>query len=210
MAGAEVRARRAPAQPVGEQRADVGELERRAARPGLVRRTRASTSSSRRWSSRRCQDVALARGGERVGGARRSRSPSPRSAWRRSSASTACLHAVDELGEPAGEVDRAAVDVVERQHAPGRAAGPPRSSRRRPASGRGPRRHVLALSDAELERLAVRGVEPPADPARRRPTPASATGRRRRSRSAGARARGRPGRAAARRSRAGRRARAAG
>ena len=80
------------------------------------------------------------------------------------SASAAALHPVDELGEPPGEVDRAAVDVVERQHA---LDEPPvllghRDADQHPVEAPPPR---VGLERAKLERLAVRGVEPPADPA---------------------------------------------
>ena len=53
--GAEVRARRPAAQPVGEQRADVGQLELGAASGDPFRPESATTSSSMRWSSRSCQ-----------------------------------------------------------------------------------------------------------------------------------------------------------
>ena len=53
------------------------------------------------------------------------------------------------------------------------------------AAGRGPAARCRLSTRAELERLAMRSVEPPADPRLRRSNPASATGRRRRSRTAG-------------------------
>ena len=76
--------------------------------------------------------------------------------------------AVDELGEAAREIDRAAVDVVERQHA---MHEPPillghRDAEEDPVQTASP---GVGLQRAELERLAVAGVEPPADPARRDP-----------------------------------------
>ena len=82
------------------------------------------------------------------------------------------LQPVDELREPPGEVDRAAVDVVERQHA----AEQPllvlvhRHADQQPVQPDAPRPRGQR---GELERRAVLGVQPPADAARRRPSPRS-------------------------------------
>ena len=74
------------------------------------------------------------------------------------------LHAADELGEPAGEVDRAAVDVVERQHALDELAAllGHRDANQHPVEASPPR---TGWERSELVRLTVRGIEPPADPA---------------------------------------------
>ena len=76
--------------------------------------------------------------------------------------------AVNELGEAAREVDRATVDVVERQHA---LDEPPillghRHADEHSIQTASPR---VGVQRAELERLAVAGVEPPPDPAGRDP-----------------------------------------
>ena len=74
------------------------------------------------------------------------------------------LDAIDELGEPAGEVDRAAVHVVERQHAldePAALLGH-RDADQHPVDAPPPR---VRLERAELERLAVLRVEAPSDAA---------------------------------------------
>ena len=137
MARAEVRPRRASAEPVREQDADVRELELRARHArgtGLTGLRVDISEQSLKLAA--LPGVAFARGGERVGGLRDRVDPAA-DRFGLGERVGRCLHAVDELGEPPGEVDRAAVDVVERQHAAGRAACPARSSRRRPASGRG-------------------------------------------------------------------------
>ena len=188
-----------PAQPVGEQRAHVGQLELGVPAPSSPR-TRRRRRRAGAGARARCQAsrslVAVSASAALGDGRRPARDRLGRARARRPPPCSA----VDELGEAAGEVDRAALDVVERQHAARTAAGPPRSSPRRRSIRSRPARQVWRSSVAELERRAVRGVEPPADPARRRPSPASATGRRRRSRSAGGRARERRGRAPATRS----------
>ena len=116
---------------------------------------------------------------------------------------------VDELGEAAGEVDRAAVDVVEGEHAAHEAAvllghrdpgEQPVEARRATCSPRWPR--------ARTARGGRRRA--PSGPRSRRPSARGGPGRRRRARSAAAPARGRRGRAPGRRSAARRRARAAG
>ena len=163
VAGAEVRARRAALQPLGEQRAH---LRRARARSCVPPAASATTSSSRRCSSARCQASRGVVRGERVGGRGDRRRPRRRSACGSRSASSVACRRSTQLGEAAGEVDRAALDVVERQHAAEQPLlvlghrhaeqqpvepGPPRARRQR----------------VELERRAVLGVEAPADPARR-------------------------------------------
>ena len=80
------------------------------------------------------------------------------------SASSAALKPVEELGEPSGEVDRAALDVVEREDA---------AEQPLLVLGHGDADEEAVEPDApgargerlELERRSVRGVEPPADAA---------------------------------------------
>ena len=207
VAGAEVGARRAAREAVGEQRAHLGERERRVAVAPARRLGDDLVEQALQLGA--LPGVARRGRGQRVGGVGDRARPTPSIGCRRASASSAPAEPVDQLGEAAGEVDRAAVDVVERQHARRTAAGRPRSSSRRAAAGPGPARQVPVGQRVELERRAVRGVEAPADAASRDPVLRAARGRRRRAGSGAAPARGRRGRAPARRSAAARRARAA-
>ena len=147
VAGAEVRPRRAASQAVGEKSAHVGRAQLDGAHPpgggGLVHevveeaaeaavaaRRPARRSPSRR---RRC---------------RRARSPRRRPAVSRRGGRGA-VEAVDQLGQPAGQLDVAAVHVVERQGATEEPLalvghGHAEQSRSRPA------RQVLASSRSSL------------------------------------------------------------
>ena len=144
--------------------------------------------------------------------ARRRRRRSPRAQSASGLLSRSACHRVaearDQLGEAPGELDRAAVDVVERQHAreqPLAVLGH-RHAEQQPPQSRLP---GAAVDAAEPVARAVGGVEPPADPGLRDPVlqpgqivvvePEAPADRRR----------GRRGRAPARRSAAARRARAA-
>ena len=195
-----------PSQPLGEQRADLGERERRRVR--AARPPRATTSSSSRCSSARCHASRPAVAVSASAAAAIAAAQPPIGCGRRS-ASSAALQPVDQLGEPAGEVDRAALDVVERQHAAEQPLLLLGHRRRRAARGPGPARHVPAASFVELERRAVGGVEPPADARCGDPLLHPREVVVVEAEAAADRARGRRGRAPGRRSGAGRRARAA-
>ena len=162
VARAEVRPRRAPAEPVGEQHPDVGELELGAASRDAVAGLGVDIAEQALQLAP-LPGLALAGGGERVGGVGDRVDP-PRDRFRFGERVGRRLHAVDELREPAGKVDRAAVDVVERQHAldePAVVLGH-RDADQHPVEAPPPR---VGVERAELERLAVRSVEPPPDPA---------------------------------------------
>ena len=78
------------------------------------------------------------------------------------------LQAIDELGEPPGDIDRAAVDVVEREDVveqPLLVLGHGHADEQ-PVHARAPRARGERV---ELERRAMRGVEAPPNPARRDP-----------------------------------------
>ena len=165
VAGAEVRPRRASLQAVGEQRADVGELElgRRDRRSAVRRSRRARTSSRIRPSSARCQDSRSRRRGERVRGVGDRRHPGV-DRLRPAERVDGVLDAVDEFGHPPRELDRAALDVVEREHPADERAillGH-RDAEQDPVEPGPPR---VAGNDVELERGAVALVEAPADAA---------------------------------------------
>ena len=137
MAGAEVRPGR-DARAAARPAARAPRPARAARRWAGARLDSAATSSRMPLELAPLPGVALARRGERVGGAARSPRPARGSAGVDSRRVRRRASALDELGEAPGEVDRAALDVVERQHPADAAAGPPRSSSRRRASGRGP------------------------------------------------------------------------
>ncbi len=158
VAGAEVRARRASLQPLGEQRADLGQGDRRV-EPVRLRDRRVEQALELRALPR----VARAGGAQRVGGVRQRHGPG-RDRLRSLERGEGGPEPVDELGEAAGEVDRAAVDVVERQHAvddPLAVLGH-RHAEQEPVEPAPPR---AGRDVGELERRAVLRVEPPADPA---------------------------------------------
>ena len=192
-AGAEVGARRPAGEPVGEHRADVGEAEvdvRRPAPdaqpvelalhlpelPGVGRpdrRQRADTVLDR------LQPVVEGVGADEPVGDRSSR--------------------VDELGQPADQVDVAAADVVQRQASPPSSV-PLSSDIATPASSRSsPARQVFVVVAVQPEVGPVRRVEAPLDAGLLDPGREQARGRRRGSRTGGARARRAPGRARRRR-----------
>ena len=135
---------------------------------------------------------------ERVGARGEHVRPTRPTGCGRRSASSDDLEPVDQLGEPSGEVDRAALDVVEREHLgeqPLLVLGH-RHAEQQPVEPGAPGARVQRL---ELERGAVLGVQAPADRRSPAPTPPAGRGRRRRARSGGGPARGRRGRAPARR-----------
>ena len=153
--------------------------------------------------------VPVAGGGERVGGVRRSPRSSRGSALARESASAAArVRSMNSANRPARSIAPLSTSSS--------GSTPPTSRRSSsviatPTSIRSrPLRHVFGRDRAEPERLAMRRVEPPPDPARGDPILHPRQVVVVEAGTAGARARARPGRAAARRSRAGRRARAAG
>ena len=165
VARAEVGAGRAALEPLRQQRADLGERERGALRPGHGRLALDVVEQPLQLGA--LPAVAAGRGGQRVrrggdrGGPAADGHRPPHAVDRR-------LQAVDELGEAAREVDRAALDVVEREHAaeqPLLLVGhrdPEQHAVQPGAPGAG--RELL-----ELERGAMGGVEPPADPRLRDP-----------------------------------------
>ena len=132
--------------------ADLGErqLGRVRRRPRRRRRRAAAASSARCQASRGAVAVSA--------------SAAAASAAAHSAIGFGCVERVDarraagrQLGEAAGEVDRAALDVVERQHAARTAAARPRSSPRRAAARSSPARHVpLAARRAGTARGARR------------------------------------------------------
>ena len=167
--GAEVRARRTAAQAVGEQRSDVGELEL----CGRLRRLARSASSVRRVGEDVVEDslelralprVAVGRGRQRVGGSREVCGPAA-DRLRPAEGVDDVVKALDELRHAAREVDRPALDVVERQHAADEAPVllGHRDAEQDPIETGPPR---VRLDDVELVRLAVRVVETPPDSAR--------------------------------------------
>ena len=202
VAGAEVRARRAALEAIGEQGADLLERELGGVAGGL-----ADDVVEQALELGALPGVARRGRGQRVGGGGERRRPLG-DRLRGVERVDGRVQAVDQLGEPAGEVDRAALDVVEREHLreqPLLVLGHRHAEQQAVEPGApGAGRLVV-----ELERRAVRR-RGPSGCRSRGPTPRSGRGRRRRSRSGGAPARGRRGRAPARRSAARRRARAAG
>ena len=122
-----------------------------------------ATSSRMRCSSARCQASRGARVAEEVGGAGDHAGPGV-DRLRGGEVVEHRPEAVDELGEPAGQVDRAALDVVERQDPVDEAAvvlGHRHADEHaRDAVVPRPLAEVL-----EAERPAVGGVEAPADAA---------------------------------------------
>ncbi len=185
-AGAEVGAGREPTEPVGEQRPHLGQRQRPRRRPR--RRWWLSPSTSRRTPST-CPLPGLGPCGRAMSRSTASPSASTHAAMGRCSAAPVDhgVEPVDQLGEAAGEVDVAALDVVEREAA----ADQPRrrrSSMATPSRIRSsPARHVLASTCPAVpgSRWPRRGPS-----ARRVGGPlASVRGRRRRSGSAGAPAR---------------------
>ena len=162
MAGAEVRARRPALQPVGEQRAQLRQRQL-----GGVAGRLAHDVVEDPLQLGALPGIARRRGSEGVGGNRQRGRPfadrlrGDQRVDRRS-------QAIDELGEAAGEVDRAALDVVERQHALEQplVVLAHRDAEQHAVEPGLPR---AAGQLIELERPAVRGVEPPADAARAHP-----------------------------------------
>ena len=149
-----------PWQALGEQRADLGSSSAVVRSPAAS----ATTSSSSRCSSARCQASRGAVAVERVGGRGERRRPARRSAAARAARRAPRCSRSTQLGEAAGEVDRAALDVVERQHAV--------EQPRLVLGHRHAEQHAVQAGPpgaggqlVELERRAVRGVEAPADPA---------------------------------------------
>ncbi len=162
MPGAEVGARGAAAEPVGQERADIGQLERGAAGLRVVTRLREHVVEDA-VELPPLPRLPLARGGERVGGGADRLGP-PVDRLRRAQRVDRHADALDVLGQASRQVDRAALDVVERQDPrhelaallghrhPGEDPVEALSPRARPQAG-------------ELERPAVRPVESPADSA---------------------------------------------
>ena len=159
---------RASGGPAAARRAARGPRRSASSRASCAGRPRATTSSSSRCSSARCQASRGGGRGQRVGGRRRCAAPSASIGLRRAAARRrAALQPVDELGEAAR---RGRSRRCRRRRAAARrrtAAARPRSSSRRRSSRSSPARHVPAGERLELERRAVRGVEAPADAARR-------------------------------------------
>ncbi len=161
--GAEVRPRGAAAQPVAEERADVGQLQDRPARRATLARV-LDDVVEQPLELAPLPGIALARVGERI-----------RCVCDRSHPVGDRLGitelidrragAVDELGEPPGELDRAAVDVIEWEHAGDEAPVllAHRDADEKPVEPAAP---GVGLEPIELERRSVRGIESPPDPAR--------------------------------------------
>jgi hypothetical protein len=158
VAGAEVRARRAPLQALGEQRADLGQRELRGVPGRLAHHVGQQPLQLRALPAlqRRRRGQRVGRVGQRLG----PRAQRLRAVQRVDRG----LQPVDELREPPGELDRAAVDVVEREHA---AEQPPlvlvhRHADQQPVQPGAP---GARAQRGEFERRAVLGVQAPADPA---------------------------------------------
>ena len=101
------------AQAVGEEVAELGQPQRR----GPPRRPASSWTSTRSRSSwARCQ-ASVGRVSNRRSAAASRRSIQAVTGRGAARSPTTCAEAADELGEPAGQVDVARVDVVERQDA---------------------------------------------------------------------------------------------
>ncbi len=167
--GAEVGPRRVAPQPVGEQRADLGQGQLRPAgrtgrRLGLPASAlpASATTSSRRWrSSAVCQAsselvaVSMAAASARA-------AAQAAIGWGPVRRSRAAVEAVEELGQPAGEIDVAAAHVVERQDAADQAlplVGHGHAEQH-PVEARPP---GVGVEGVELVRRPVGGVEAPAD-----------------------------------------------
>ena len=150
----------------GARRAGRAPRAARAACP--ARRRRSSPRRRRRRAPAAARRAARRRAGRsrrRRRRRRRSRPPTRRSAASRLERVERLLEPVDQLGEAPGEVDRAAVDVVEREHA---REQPPlvlghRHADEHAVQARAPR---AGRQVAELERRAVLRVEAPADAGR--------------------------------------------
>ena len=167
MAGAEVRPARTALEPLGEQDLDLleAQLGVRAASPRLS--PRRPPRRGRAASSARCQGSH-----GRVDVSASATSPSARQPGgdrlRVAQPIDGGAEAIDELGQSAGEADRSARHVVEREDV-GEQALPVLAHRRAdqdPVEAGAPR----SLRDrVELERRPVPGVEPPVHAARRHP-----------------------------------------
>ena len=148
-----------PSQPPGQERPHLGGRELGAARR---RRSLATSSSSTRWSSARCQrsrlPVAVSASAASAIASAHSASVWRALSERRPPAPTR----VDQLGEAPGQVDGAAVDVIEREHAgeqPLAVLGH-RHPQQQPLQAGLP---GAAVERVELVGSAMRGVEAPAD-----------------------------------------------
>ena len=197
VAGAEVRARRAALQALGEQRADLG-----AARA----RRRGCRAASRDDVVEQPLQLGALPGVARRG---RGRARRRRAASASAHASTVCgrLQRVERraaAGRPARRSGRRGRSPrSRRRRAAARrrtAAGRPRSSSRRAAAGRARRARCRLGSASSLNGARCAASSPQRMPLARDPLLAAARGRRRRAGSAGGPARGRRGRAPARRS----------
>jgi hypothetical protein len=166
VAGPEVRARGTALEALGEQCSDLGGDE---LRPALGARDAGLGDDVVEDTVKlgALPGIAFARRGQGVGGVGERVGPGldrlggAEHVERR-------LQPVDELGEAAGEMDRAAVDVVEGQDALEQPVSLlcHRDPEQHPVQPRPPR---PCRERVELERRSVRGVEPPADPAVRDP-----------------------------------------
>ncbi len=194
VAGAEVGPGGPPAQPVGEQVAHLrsGELGPAGRRAGLVGHLLEQPPELGALPG-----VALGGEREQVGGAGDRLRPRP-DGLRAGEGGERLLQPRHQLRQAAGEVDRPALDVVEREHAaqqPLAVLGHGHAEQHAVQAGA----PGVRLEGVEPERGAVVGVEAPAHPGGRDPLLPAGRGRRRRARSGGGRARARPGRASRRR-----------
>ena len=164
VAGAEVRPRRAALEALAEQRPDLRRHEARRA-PAAARLVRHVAEDAVELGA--LPGVTLAGRGQRIGGAGDGRGPGV-DRLRRAEAVEGSLKPIHQLGEPARDVDRPAVDVVEREDVveqPLLLLGHGDADQE-PVHPRAPRPRGERV---ELERLSVRGVEPPPDATRRDP-----------------------------------------